>query len=133
MDELLYIIWIPLAAGLLLAFVPESLRKMTGVITSLVTALAFAFAIVLFAGKGLSGHLTMSLLPAMAERYPVADWFAGRFGGMYFDELARLLMMLITFFSFIISVYSLKYTSGVHRIKGYYSYEIGRASCRERV
>ncbi len=122
MDELLYIIWIPLAAGLLLAFVPGSLRRITGVITSLVTALSFAFAIALFAGKGLSGHLTMSLLPELAEKFPVADWFAGRFGGLYVDELARLLIMLITFFSFIISVYSLKYTGGVHKIRGYYSY-----------
>ena len=68
MDELLYIIWIPLAAGLLLMAVPESLRKLTGVLASLVSALAFAFSIVLYTGKGLTGHLTMALIPGLATR-----------------------------------------------------------------
>ncbi|MBE0677031.1 MAG: hypothetical protein IH591_20425 [Bacteroidales bacterium] len=122
MDELLYIIWIPLAAGLLLAVAPESMRKLTGIIASLVTALAFAFAIFLYAGKGLSGHMTLALLPDMAIRFPVADWFMRHFGTLNFDELARLLILLITFFSLIITVYSITYTNVNHKIKGYYSY-----------
>ena len=122
MDELLYIIWIPLAAALLLAIVPESLRKLTGILTSLVTALAFAFAIVLYAGKGLSGHLTLALTTGLASRFPVIDWSLSHMGALNFDEIARLLLMLITFFSFIITVYSITYTSHNHKIRRYYPY-----------
>jgi formate hydrogenlyase subunit 3/multisubunit Na+/H+ antiporter MnhD subunit len=122
MDELLYIIWIPLVAGLLLAFLPDSLRKLTGFITIGVSALAFTFAIILFAGKGLSGHMTLGLIPELADRFPAINGFISRFGILNIDELARLLLLLITFFSFIITIYSISYTIPNHRIKGYYSW-----------
>jgi len=122
MDELLYIIWIPLAAGLLLMAVPESLRKFTGVLASLVSALAFAFAIVLYTGKGLTGHLTMALIPGLATPFPALDQVIRHLGTLNIDEISRLLIMLITFFSLMITVYSLRYTSPNHKIKRYYSY-----------
>ncbi|MBM3420209.1 MAG: hypothetical protein FJY11_03645 [Bacteroidetes bacterium] len=122
MDELFYIIWIPLAAGLLLAAVPGSLRKLTGIISVLVTALAFGYAVFLYVDKGLSGQLTFSLVQGLQERFPVADWFVRHFSALNIDELSRLLLMLITFFSLAITLYSLVYTSKNHRIKGYYSY-----------
>ena len=37
MNELLYIIWIPMIAGLLLFLVPESLRKLTGLTASVIS------------------------------------------------------------------------------------------------
>jgi len=122
MDELLYIIWIPMAAGLLLFLMPESLRKFTAYTAVAVTALSFAFAIVLFTGKGLAGDLTICLIPQLADRFPVIDWFLRHFGALRIDELARLLLLLITFFSFVITLYSVSYTIPNHRIKWYYSW-----------
>lgn len=122
MDELLFIIWIPLAAGLLLLLMPESLRKITSYASVAVTALSFAYAIVLFTGKGLTGNLTLCLIPQLAEKYQVVDWFLRHFGALNVDELSRLLLLLITLFSFLITLYSVSYTIPSHRIKGYYSW-----------
>jgi len=122
MDELLYILWIPLAAGLLLMAVPESLRKLTGILATLVSALAFAFSIVLYTGKGLSGHLTLALIPGLAKPFPALDQVLSHLGTLNIDEISRLLIMLITFFSLMITVYSLRYTNPGHKIKRYYSY-----------
>ncbi|MBN1388936.1 MAG: hypothetical protein JW965_10845 [Bacteroidales bacterium] len=122
MDELLYIIWIPLAAGLLLMAFPESMRKITGILASLASALAFAFSIVLYTGRGLSGHLTLALIPGLAKLFPALDQVLRHLGTLNIDEISRLLIMLITFFGFMITVYSLRYTSPVHKIKRYYSY-----------
>jgi len=122
MDELLYIIWIPLAAGLLLMAVPESLRKLTGILASLVSALAFTFSIVLYTGRGLNGHLTLALVQGLATSFPAFDKVLHHLGTLNFDEISRLLLLLITFFSFMVTVYSLRYTSSNHKIKRYYSY-----------
>lgn len=122
MDELLYIIWIPLAAGLLLMAVPESLRKVTGILSALVSALAFAFSIVLYTGKELSGHLTLNLVPGLAEQFPEFNRVLAYLGTLNFDGISRFIILLITFFSFIVTVYSLRYTSPRHIIKRYYPY-----------
>ncbi len=122
MDELLYILWIPLAAGLLLMAVPEFLRKFTGILASLVSALAFAFSIILYTGKGLDGHLTLALMPGLALPFPALDHVLRHLGTLYIDEISRLLILLITFFSLMISIYSLRYTCPYHKIRRYYSY-----------
>jgi len=122
MDELLFIIWIPLVAGLLFLLLPESLRRVTAYSTVVITGAAFAFAIALFAGKGLAGDYTLCLVPQLADRFPVIDWFFRHFGALKIDDLVRLLLLLITFFSFIITLYSVSYTVPNHKIRGYYSW-----------
>ena len=122
MNELLYIIWIPLAAALLLMAVPESLRKLTGILSALAGSLAFVFSIVLYAGKGLSGHLSLITVSGLEGIFPRQVEGLSMLAALNLDEIARLMMLLITFFSLIVIVYSLKYTSTSHRIKGYYSY-----------
>ena len=122
MNELIYIIWIPLAAGLLLMAVPESLRKITGILSALAGALAFIFSIVLYTGKGLSGHLNLLSLSGFADKVQGADPGLNALAALNIDEIARLMILLITFFSFIVIIYSLRYTSTNHRIRRYYSY-----------
>ncbi|MFP4489295.1 MAG: hypothetical protein ACLFN1_08330, partial [Bacteroidales bacterium] len=121
MNELLYIIWIPLAAGLLLMAVPESLRKLTGILSALAGALAFVFSIVLYTGRGLSGHLDLISVSGFADRLPGPDTGLGGLAALNFDEIARLIILLITFFSLVVIVYSLRYTNTGHRIRRYYS------------
>jgi len=122
MSELLYIIWIPFAAGLLLMAVPESMRKLTGLLSAMASALAFVFSIILYTGKGLSGQLSLVSFPLLAEKLPGLNQGISSIGDLNFDEIARLMIMLISFFSFIVIIYSLRYTSTGHRIKKYYSY-----------
>ncbi|MBS0011493.1 MAG: hypothetical protein KFF49_08790 [Bacteroidales bacterium] len=122
MDELLYIIWIPLAAGLLLMLIPESMRKFTGIMALIASGLAFAFSIVLYAGKGLAGYLTLTIIPGLASSFPAFEEVVSHLCALNFDELSRLLILLICFFSFIITLYSLRYTNPHHKIRRYYSY-----------
>jgi len=122
MNELLYIIWIPLIAGLVLFLVPESLRKITGLIASVISAIALTVSIILFFDTNHFTHGIISLLPALSEQFINYNNFLGEVGALVIDNLAKLVIMLIMFFTFLIVIYSLAYTNTNHRIKGYYSY-----------
>jgi len=122
MNELLYIIWIPLIAGLVLFLVPESLRKITGLIASVISAIALAVSIILFFNTNHFTHGIISLLPSLGEQFVNYNNFLGEVGALLIDNIAKLVVMLIMFFTFLIVIYSLAYTEKNHRIKGYYSY-----------
>ncbi len=122
MNELLYIIWIPLIAGLVLFLVPESLRKVTGLIASVISAISLTVAVILFFDADHFTHGVISLVPGLNERLISYNNFLGEIGGVFIDNIAKLIVMLITFFTFLIVIYSLAYTKTNHRIKGYYSY-----------
>jgi multicomponent Na+:H+ antiporter subunit A len=128
MNELLYIIWIPLIAGLVLFLFPESLRRITGLTASVISAIALAFAIILFFDKTHFTHGVICLVPGLSEHFNNYNNFLGEFGGLFIDNIAKLIVMLITFFTFLIVIYSLAYTNTNHRIKGYYSYVLLTAS-----
>jgi formate hydrogenlyase subunit 3/multisubunit Na+/H+ antiporter MnhD subunit len=122
MNELLYIIWIPLISGLILLLVPESLRKITGFIASLISAAALTVSVILFFD---TNHLTdgvITLVPGLREYFVSYNNFLKVIGAVHIDSIAKLIIMLITFFTFLISIYSLSYTKTKHKIKGYYSY-----------
>jgi formate hydrogenlyase subunit 3/multisubunit Na+/H+ antiporter MnhD subunit len=122
MNEILYIVWIPLAAGLLLLLVPDTLRRITGLCSSVILAISLAFAISLFISKGHSIPAHMSIMLPFGT--PDADYgsLTGSLGGLFADNIAKLVVMLVYFFSLLITIYSIAYTKKNHRIKGYYSY-----------
>ncbi|HUX94752.1 MAG TPA: proton-conducting transporter membrane subunit [Bacteroidales bacterium] len=122
MNELLYIIWIPLLAGLVLFLVPESLRKMSGLAASVISAAALLFAIVLYLDTDHFTRGEISLVSGLSGYFEDYNNFLSVFGGLLIDNIARLVVLLITFFTFLITIYSLSYTNAKHRIKGYYSY-----------
>ncbi len=122
MNELLYIIWIPLIAGLVLFLVPEPLRKITGFIASVISAIALTVSVILFFDTNHYTHGVIALVPAISKYFINYNNFLGEIGAVFIDSIARLIVMLITFFTFLISIYSLAYTKTKHKIKGYYSY-----------
>jgi len=122
MNELLYIIWIPLAAGLLLMAVPESLRKLTGVLSALTSAFAFTYSVIVYVGKGLTGHMSLVNTPVLDRQLRGLEEGISALGTINVDEISRLMIMLIAFFSLVVIVYSLWYTNTNHRIRRYYSY-----------
>jgi len=122
MNELLYIIWIPLLAGLILFLVPDSLRKISGLAASVISAIALAFALILFLDKTHFTNGQISLVSGLSEYFSNYNEFLGEFGGLLIDNIAKLVVLLITFFTFLIVIYSLAYTGTKHRIKGYFSF-----------
>jgi len=128
MNELLYIIWIPLIAGLVLFLAPESLRRMTGLSASVISAIALFFAVILFFDNTHFTHGVISLVPDLPEKFTNYNSFLGEVGGLFIDNIAKLVVLLITLFTFLIVIYSLAYTKTKHRIKGYYSYVLLTAS-----
>ena len=128
MNEFLYIIWIPLIAGLLFFLVPDSFRKITGIAASVISGIALAVAVSLFFNKGYFTHGVISLISPLSERLSDYNSFLGKFGGLFIDNIAKLVVILIALFSFLIIIYSIAYTDKNHRIKGYYSYILLTAS-----
>ena len=89
MNELLYIIWIPLIAGLVLFIVPESLRKITGLIASVISAIALTVSIILFFDTNHFIHGTISLLPSLSEQLINYNNLLGEVGTLVIDNIAK--------------------------------------------
>jgi NADH:ubiquinone oxidoreductase subunit 4 (subunit M) len=94
MNELLYIIWIPLIAGLVFFLVPDSLRKITGLATSVISAIAFAYAIILFFNTDHSTRVVITLVPGLSRLFNNYNNFLGEFGGLFIDNIAKLIVLL---------------------------------------
>ena len=122
MDELLFIIWIPLIAGLALFLIPERSRKIAGLSALLISAIALIFSIILYLDKTHFTHGVISLIPVLSRKFYNYNSFLGNFGDLFIDNIAKLVVMLISLFTFLIVIYTQTYTKINHRIKGYYSY-----------
>ncbi len=122
MDEFLFILWIPLLAGLILFLMPESLRKISGFTASVISAMSLLFAIILFFDKTQPARCEIILVPGLGVHFENYSNFLKEFGGLMVDNIAKLVVLLITFLTFLVAVYSISYTQTKHRIKGYYSY-----------
>jgi formate hydrogenlyase subunit 3/multisubunit Na+/H+ antiporter MnhD subunit len=112
----------PLIAGLVLFLVPDSLRKISGLAASVISAVALAFAVVLFLNKNHFSHGEISLVTGLSGYFTAYNEFLGQFGGLLIDNIAKMIVLLITFFTLLIIIYSLAYTDTKHRIKGYYAF-----------
>ncbi|HKK41070.1 MAG TPA: complex I subunit 5 family protein [Bacteroidales bacterium] len=121
MNELFYIIWLPLISGLILLVVPEKLRKVTGSLTSVITGVSLYFAVRLFLAP-LAGD--QGMIPLLDDLIAKGgqNSFLATVSILNIDNIARIVVLLIFLFSFLISIYSLNYTQRGRQINGYYSY-----------
>ncbi len=117
MNELYYIIWLPLAAGLFFLIVPDRLRNISGSLASAITGISLLFAFKLFLIRVPEENAMVSLFPEAN-----LSTFAKTVSQLNADNISRIVVLLIFLFSFLINIYSLSYTQRRHRIKGYYSY-----------
>ncbi len=129
MNEIVSIILLPVAAGLLLFIVPDKLRTLKGLIALLVSIVTGYLAISIYSKNIEAG--TLSEL----ERVSGISLFgidllkdAGRYVIFNADNLSRLIVLFISLFTFLILLYSLVYIKD-GRVRNYYPYFLLTAGC----
>jgi formate hydrogenlyase subunit 3/multisubunit Na+/H+ antiporter MnhD subunit len=129
MKEIVSIILLPLATGLLLFFVPEKLRTVKGIIALLVSIVTGYLTILIYSHNYQPGTLNEVLTGSGFNVFGI-DLLkdAGRYAIFNADNLSRLIILFISLFSFLILLYSLVYIKG-GRARNYYPYFLITIGC----
>jgi len=129
MNEIFTIIFLPIAAGLLLFLVHDKLRTVKGIIALLVSIISAYLAIRVYA-LNLESATIVELARGSGLFNPVKDLLddAGRYAVFKADNLSRLIVMFTGLFTFMILLYSLVYIKE-GRVRNYYPYFLITAGC----
>jgi len=120
MDVLYYIIFLPIAAGIVLFAFPEKLKRLKGLVTLVISAFILYFAYQVYITE--EQTLTLALF---TEQFTTGTLLHQIFAGiskhlvLNIDALSKMIVLFTGIFGFLISAYSLVY---VTRQKGIYHY-----------
>ena len=123
MNELYYIIFLPIIAGVILFAIPERIRKAKGIIALIVSVISGFFAIKLFTVSSTTVNLDLfSFL--FAKDSPIFNILRGanRFSTFNIDNLSKFITVAICFFGLLILIYSLAYLNKNRNVRNYYPY-----------
>ena len=129
MKEIIGIISLPLLTGLLLLFVPEKLRTAKGIVAVIVSISTAIFTVAIYS-SAVGIHYLTELQSGSAAAVSGIDILhdAGKYMTFNTDNLSKLIILLISAFSFLILVYSLVYIKA-GRIRNYYPYFLITLGC----
>ena len=129
MNEIVSIILLPVAAGLLILLVPEKLRTVKGIIALLVSIVTGYLAILIYTQHieaGTFSELTYGANLSIFGIDLMKD--VGRYAIFNPDNLSKLILIFISIFSFLILLYSLVYIKE-GKAKNYYPYFLVTIGC----
>lgn len=129
MREIIIIISLPCIAGLLLLLFPEKLRTAKGIFAQLVSIITGYLTIVIY-NSGSQVHQLNELSDGSAFSLFSSDFLhdAGRYILFNSDNLGKLIVLFISFFSVLILLYSLVYIKE-GRVRNYYSWFLITLGC----
>jgi formate hydrogenlyase subunit 3/multisubunit Na+/H+ antiporter MnhD subunit len=129
MKEIIFIISLPVVSGLLLLFIPEKFRKAKGVVALIVSIITGYFTIIIYSSVSQFHHLNEL---SAASTISVFGFDLLHNADKYFtfnsDNLSKLILIFISFFSLLILLYSLVYIKE-GRIRKYYPYFLITLGC----
>ena len=129
MNEIVSIIFLPIAAGLLLFLVPDKLRTVKGIF-ALLTGIVTGYLSVLFYSRNIEAGTLSELTKGAGLSLFGIDLLkdADRYTIFNVDNLSRLIVIFISIFSILILLYSLVYIKK-GRAKNYYPYFLVTIGC----
>ncbi len=129
MNETFTIIFLPVAAGLLLFLVPDKLRTVKGIF-ALIAGIVTGYLSVLFYTSNIEAGTLSQLTKGAGLSLFGIDLLrdADRYTIFNADNLSRLIVIFISIFSILILLYSLVYIKG-GRAKNYYPYFLVTIGC----
>jgi formate hydrogenlyase subunit 3/multisubunit Na+/H+ antiporter MnhD subunit len=117
------LIGLPVAAGILLFIVPEKYRLIKGLIALLVSIVVVFFAFQLYFSGSDSGRISLLELELLnGLNKPGFSAVMSGFTSLNPDNLARLIVLMVCGFSFLILVYSIFYITKERTPKNYYPF-----------
>lgn len=123
MNELYYIIFLPLIAGIVLFAFPERIKVIKGIIALIFTGITFFFSLKLFSVS--EKIINLDLFSSYFNEGTLLNNIlqgANRYSRFNIDNLSKFITLAIGFFGLVIIVYSLSYISKSRQIKNYYPY-----------
>lgn len=129
MNEIVSIILLPVAAGLLLFIVPDKLRTLKGIISLMVSIFTGYLAVLIYTQNIEAGSLSELEIGSGISIFGI-DLLkdAERYAIFNADHLSRLIVLFISLFTFLILLYSLVYIKD-GRVRNYYPYFLITAGC----
>ncbi len=129
MNEIVSIILLPLAAGLLLFFVPEKLKTFKGIIALLISTITVYLAVLIYGNNYETGSLS-ELFKGTGHYLFGIDIIkdAGRYTIFNSDNLSKLIVLFISIISFLILLFSIVYIKE-GRVRNYYPYFLITVGC----
>ena len=112
MNELFYILIIPILTGIILWLIPEKVKYIKGIIVFIIASLTFYYSIRFF----VEGNSIFNALKLSIFNNQINDLFMFKS-----DNLSRTIVLFIGFFGVMFSMYSILYIGNNHNIKHYYS------------
>jgi len=129
MKEIISIITLPVLAGLLLFLVPERLRTFKGLVALLVSMITGYLAIILYSsGNGLFRFNELFTGSGMSLFKVELLNDAGRYITFNNDNLSKLIILCISFFTFLIILFSIAYIKA-GGVRNYYPYFLITLGC----
>lgn len=123
MNELYYIIFLPIIAGVILFTIPERISTIKGIIALVVTGISGFFALRLFSFP--SGLVDLDLFSFLFAEDSLLFRIlqgANKFSAFNIDNLSKFITIAICFFSLLILIYSLAYLNKSRNVRNYYPY-----------
>ncbi|MBN1416277.1 MAG: hypothetical protein JW973_14340 [Bacteroidales bacterium] len=114
---------LPLITGILLFAVPERFRLVKGITAIVISAVVLFFAVQLYKMQTVTGQINLFEL-SFLNRLDTTGWLSAftPFTMLNIDNIARLIVLLICFFSLLILVYSILYITKERVLKNYYPF-----------
>lgn len=123
MNEIIYIIGLPILAGVLLFIIPEKLRSAKGIITTILAAYTFYQSIVIFNGEaGIYSLKQLIGFSGNSELFNNSIHDADKYVTFNIDQLCQLIILFVNLFALLIIIYSLFYVDKNKKISNYYSF-----------
>ncbi|MBU8891698.1 MAG: hypothetical protein KOO66_02915 [Bacteroidales bacterium] len=123
MNEITYIICLPIFAGILLFAIPEKLKTIKGILASIISLYALYQSILVFNGQvGIYDLKQLIGDSGICQLYANSLNDAAKYVTFNIDSLSQLIILFVNIFAFLIVIYSLFYIDKNKKIYNYYAF-----------
>lgn len=129
MEELLYIIIIPILVGMALFIIPGKLNILKGVLAIITSIICLFYAVTIFAGKEFFYIPYTFLNQSNSDFIQSFNFDLIKYSAFNVDALNQLIFLFIGIFAFLILLYSIVYISKEKKLNNYYEYFLLTLGC----
>jgi len=129
MNEILYIIIIPVVVGLALFIIPQKLNIAKGILAIIVSLITLFYSSIIFVADQFALTPYTFLNQTESTFLKSINFDLIKYSALNIDSLNQLIILFISIFGFLILVYSIIYISKEKKISNYYEYFLITLGC----
>ncbi len=123
MNEITYIICLPIFAGILLFLIPEKLKTLKGIFAAAIALYTLYQSVLVFNGQvGIFNLKELLGDSSICQLYANSLKDLGKYVTFNIDSLSQLIILFVNIFAFLIAIYSLFYIDKNKKIYNYYAF-----------